>query len=390
MIGAWRPATFAGCSWRCWPRWLLRRAPPRAPDGADRAPAAARAAVGLQPSRPAGAPSASPSQRPTRWPPRPATRCSRPAARAIDAAMAVQMVLTLVEPQSSGIGGGALHPALGRRARRSLRRSRNRAGAGRRAPVPATPTASRCRSCEAVVGGRSVGVPGALRMLEMRASRARRACPGPQLFEPAITLAEQGFAVSPRLHAQLAGRAAAAPAAERRGVLLRHRGPTLAGRPCAEESGAGRGAARDRRERGSDAFYRGPSRPTWSAACRGFPGNPGRSTEADLARYRARGARGDLHRLEGDVPGVRLSAAVVGASGGDADPEADRVQAPRWTRPLAEGVPCAGVAAPVHRGRAAGIRRSCPVRRRPGFRAPAGRPLEQPARRRLPAPACAG
>ena len=60
---------------------------------------------------------------------------------------------------------------------------------------------------EAAVGGRAVGVPGVLRMLE-QAHRQHGRLPWAELFEPAIALAEQGFAVSPRLHALLGSDAA--------------------------------------------------------------------------------------------------------------------------------------------------------------------------------------
>lgn len=119
---------------------------------------------------------------------------------ALDAAIAVQLVLGLVEPQSSGIGGGAflLH-FDGRRVQAFDGRETAPAGArtdmflenGK--PLPFD---------EAVLSGRAVGVPGAVRMLET-AHRQHGTLPWGQLFTPAITLAEQGFQVSPRLHTLL-------------------------------------------------------------------------------------------------------------------------------------------------------------------------------------------
>ena len=119
---------------------------------------------------------------------------------ALDAAIAVQMVLGLVEPQSSGIGGGAflLH-FDGQKVTAHDGRETAPAGArgdmfmeqGKPLPFP-----------EAVQSGHSVGVPGAVRMLEA-AHRQHGRLPWDQLLQPAITLAEQGFRVSPRLHALL-------------------------------------------------------------------------------------------------------------------------------------------------------------------------------------------
>lgn len=121
---------------------------------------------------------------------------------AIDAAIAMQAVLTLVEPQSSGIGGGALIMLWdGKNVRTYDGRETAPAGATQRlflqadgTPMPFT---------RAQIGGRSVGTPGVLRALELAHKKHGR-LPWAQLFEPAIKLAEQGFAISPRLHQLIA------------------------------------------------------------------------------------------------------------------------------------------------------------------------------------------
>ena len=120
---------------------------------------------------------------------------------ALDAAIAAQMVLTLVEPQSSGIGGGALLMHFDGR--------RSEAWDGRET-APATvddkmflaPDGRALPYAEAVFGGRAVATPGVVKMLEA-AHRAHGALPWARLFEPAIRLAEEGFAISPRLHGLL-------------------------------------------------------------------------------------------------------------------------------------------------------------------------------------------
>ncbi|MBU6155914.1 MAG: gamma-glutamyltransferase [Alphaproteobacteria bacterium] len=118
---------------------------------------------------------------------------------AVDAAIAAQMVMTLVEPQSSGIGGGLflLHhdPRTG-----SIENYDGR----ERAPASVTPNlfmgadGKPLGFIEAAVGGRSVGVPGAVAALWL-AHREHGKLDWAELFKPAIRLAREGFPVSPRL-----------------------------------------------------------------------------------------------------------------------------------------------------------------------------------------------
>ena len=120
---------------------------------------------------------------------------------AIDAAIAVQMVLTLVEPQSSGIGGGAfvLHHD-GKKVEAYDGRETAPAAAtdklfldAQGKPLP---------FIEGVVSGLSVGVPGTLSVLEA-AHKAHGKLAWATLMQPAIQLAEQGFKLSPHLHRAL-------------------------------------------------------------------------------------------------------------------------------------------------------------------------------------------
>ncbi|MDI9335606.1 MAG: gamma-glutamyltransferase family protein, partial [Gammaproteobacteria bacterium] len=117
---------------------------------------------------------------------------------AIDAAVTIQMVLNLVEPQSSGIGGGSfiLHfngkEVEAYDGRETAPKLANQDLFLRTDGTPMS-------FYEAVVGGRSVGVPGNLKVLEMVHQKYGK-LPWKSLFQLPIELAEKGFRVSPRLH----------------------------------------------------------------------------------------------------------------------------------------------------------------------------------------------
>ena len=126
---------------------------------------------------------------------------------AVDAAIAIQMTLTLVEPQSSGIGGGAF--MLHYRPNKESKRKGHIINAydGREtAPSSANKDLFLDRQGKKIpwkkrkAGGKGVGVPGLLRMLEL-SHKHHGKLPWSRLFEPAIKLARKGFAVSPRLNA---------------------------------------------------------------------------------------------------------------------------------------------------------------------------------------------
>jgi gamma-glutamyltranspeptidase/glutathione hydrolase len=205
---------------------------------------------------------------------------------AVDAAIAVQMVLSLVEPQSSGIGGGLfLVHHDGRKVR---------AYDGREtAPAAATPElfmkdGKTMGFMEGVVGGRSVGTPGALRALELAHAQHGRLA-WKTLFQPAIALAEQGFVISPRLATLLRDDGAkplrSDPAAF--GYFFETDGtPKAAGTRLRNPELAM--VLREIAARGAVALHEGAIARDIVAKVRSHPTNPGTLAEADLAGYRAK------------------------------------------------------------------------------------------------------
>ncbi|HEY7238019.1 MAG TPA: gamma-glutamyltransferase [Burkholderiales bacterium] len=203
---------------------------------------------------------------------------------ALDAAIAVQMVLGLVEPESSGIGGGAflLYWSESDKTLRSYD-GRETAPAAARADRFLREDKTPMGFMEAVVGGRSVGVPGVLRMLELAHARHGR-LPWGELFQPAIALAEGGFPLSPRLHAQLE-REQYLPSDPESGSVFYQGGkarPVGARIVNPQYAATLRAIAKD----GANAFYRGEIARDLVRAVRSNA-KPGDLTEQDLAGYRA-------------------------------------------------------------------------------------------------------
>jgi gamma-glutamyltranspeptidase/glutathione hydrolase len=205
---------------------------------------------------------------------------------AVDAAIATQFVLNLVEPQSSGIGGGGflLHYAAedakldaydGRETAPAAAKPERFLGAdGKPLDWP-----------EAIISGKSAGTPGLLRMLEL-AHREHGHLPWAQLFAPAIELATQGFPVSPRLHALVAGeRFLAADENARRYFYLPNGTAKPAGTILRNPEFAE--VLKRIAAEGPDAFYRGAIAREVVAAVRGHR-RAGDLSEADLASYAAK------------------------------------------------------------------------------------------------------
>jgi gamma-glutamyltranspeptidase/glutathione hydrolase len=207
---------------------------------------------------------------------------------AVDAAIATQLVLNLVEPESSGIGGGAFMLVYDSKARNTTSFD------GREvAPQSATPgmfldaNGNPRAHFDPIPGGLSVGIPGVVGMLELAHQKYGK-LPWARLFEPAIRIAENGFPIGPKLARTIAGAARmknmpdiarmffhpdGSPMKE--GELLRN--PELAQTFRAIAQG------------GAKAFYTGPIAQAVVNAVQHAPGkNQGGMTLADLAGFKAR------------------------------------------------------------------------------------------------------
>jgi len=201
---------------------------------------------------------------------------------AVDAAIAVQLVLGLVEPQSSGLGGGAFMLVHDGKAGRLV------AYDGREtAPAAATPDrfmqdGKPMSFFTAVVGGKAVGVPGTVRLLEV-AHRRHGRLKWPALFAPAIALAENGFAVSPRLHALIAAERYLTQSRARTYFYTAEGTPLPVGTMLVNPAYAT--TLRRLAEGGADAFYRGDIARDVVETANAHPTNPGDLTPADLAGY---------------------------------------------------------------------------------------------------------
>ena len=203
---------------------------------------------------------------------------------AVDALVAVQMVLTLVEPQSSGIGGGAflLH----------FDGHKTQAFDGRETAPQAVnehlflgADGKPLGFHAAAVGGRAVGTPGTLRLLEL-AHRQHGHLPWSALFAPAIALAEDGFEVSTRMSTLLAK-----DPYLRQDPVAAHYFFDAQGKPWPQghllKNPELAVILRRIAAQGARALYEGDIAQAIINKVRQHPGNPGSLSLADLSAYRA-------------------------------------------------------------------------------------------------------
>ncbi|MGP7795069.1 gamma-glutamyltransferase [Sphingomonas sp. CLY1604] len=199
---------------------------------------------------------------------------------ATDAAIATMLALNVVEPQSSGIGGGSFWVSHAAKSG-----TVTTIDARETAPHAATPRwfytadGTPLTHAEAVPGGRSVGVPGALRGMAL-AHRQSGRLPWARLFQPAIRLARDGFKVSPRFRnsaesfgGHLTPEADATFKVGADGILRNPAQAALLTRIAAH---------------GPDSFYVGPQAQKLVTTVNTATRNPSQMTTGDLASYEAK------------------------------------------------------------------------------------------------------
>ena len=201
---------------------------------------------------------------------------------ATDAAMAMMLALTVVEPQSSGIGGGGLllhhDPETGALTTIDGRETAPAEAHGARF---LTPDGVPLPFAEAFPGGRSVGVPGNIALMARAHARWGK-LPWAQLFEPAIRLAEEGFEIRPLLASRIRGMATVwADFPEIRALYGNAQLGTVIHNPQLADT------LRRIAAGGPEEFYRGATARAIETAVASAPRNPAALTAADLAAYAA-------------------------------------------------------------------------------------------------------
>ena len=204
---------------------------------------------------------------------------------AVDAAVAIQAVLGLVEPQSSGLGGGAFMTYY------DARTGKVTAYDGREtAPAKATPDyflqpdGKPMPFFQAILSGKSTGVPGAVAMLGL-AHHDHGRLPWKALFDGPAALAENGFAVSPRLAGFVAANFPQAKAPDIVAYFTKPDGAEVKAGDILKNPAYAR-TLRILADKGPRALYEGPIAEDIAARVQRDPG--GVLTTADIAAYRSR------------------------------------------------------------------------------------------------------
>lgn len=206
---------------------------------------------------------------------------------AVDAAIATQLVLTLVEPQSSGIGGGTFMMVYNKKNQQLTSfDGRETAPSNADETLFLNKHGKAVKWIEAVVGGRSVGVPGVLHAFAS-AHKQYGKLEWAELFAPAIKLADQGFVISPRLHSLLAKQIN--PGVTKLPVIRDYFFPD--GKAIAigslKKNPPLANLYRDIAAQGIDAFYKGSNAKQMVDAVQNSQVAPGKLALNDLANYQS-------------------------------------------------------------------------------------------------------
>ncbi len=241
----------------------------------------------------------------------------RQGGNATDAALAVLLALTVVEPQSSGIGGGGFLVLDDGKGRLLTLDGREKA------PKAATPDWFKVEDkylsvAEAIPGGKSVGVPGNVSMMA-EAHRRHGRLKWRQIFQPAIRLAGDGFVVSERLNAFLERFSKTAALSEEGRALYYPGGKPVAAGTVLRNPRLAAFLERLSRE-GAKAFYSGQNAAAIVDAVNNAPRNRSAMTLADMASYRVKArppvcANYRKYRLCGMGPPSSGATTVFGALG---------------------------------------------------------------------------
>lgn len=241
----------------------------------------------------------------------------RQGGNATDAALAVLLALTVVEPQSSGIGGGGFLVLDDGKGRLLTLDGREKA------PKAATPDWFKVEDkylsvAEAIPGGKSVGVPGNVSMMA-EAHRRHGKLKWRQIFQPAIRLAGDGFVVSERLNAFLDRFSKTAALSEEGRALYYPGGKPVAAGTVLRNPRLAAFLERLSRE-GAKAFYSGQNAAAIVDAVNNAPRNRSAMTLADMASYRVKArppvcANYRKYRLCGMGPPSSGATTVFGALG---------------------------------------------------------------------------
>jgi len=207
---------------------------------------------------------------------------------AMDAIAATLLALTVVEPQSSGIGGGGflVYQPVGS-ATPATFDGREKAPASATDKLFLLPDGTPQPYREAIPGGRSVGVPGNVAMIRLAHDKYGK-LPWAKLFDPAIALARGGYDITPRMASAIAERAKTLARTPDAAALFLHADltPKTAGEHIVNEALAKTFEAIA--ANGPDAFYKGPVAAAVVAAVTSAPTNKSNMTLADMAAYHAK------------------------------------------------------------------------------------------------------